>query len=123
MIKILFLDLEFDLCSADPHWCNDPGSLQVLFAALEMRHPAHTFTYNGSLLYAILSDGKELGVFLGMSDSLYWLSYDRRWQIQSPDFQTQIVAAWLQENPLGELTENDRFLGSVSAEVDWTDLE
>ena len=29
----------------------------------------------------------------------------------------------LQENPLGELTENDRFLGSVSAEVDWTDLE
>ena len=69
MIKILFLDLEFDLRSADPHWCNDPGSLQVLFASLEMRHPAHTFTYNGSLLYAILSDGKELGVFLGMSDS------------------------------------------------------
>ena len=69
MIKILFLDLESDLCSADPHWCNDPGSLQVLFASLEMRHPAHTFMYNGSLLYAILLDGKELGVFLGVCDS------------------------------------------------------
>lgn len=68
-IKILFLDLEFDLCSADPHWCDDPGSLQVLFASPEIRHPAHTFTYNGSLLYAILSDGKELGVFLGVCNS------------------------------------------------------
>lgn len=41
----------------------------MLFASLEMRNPADIFTFSGSLLYAILSDGKELGVFLGVCDS------------------------------------------------------
>lgn len=41
----------------------------MLFASLEMRHPADIFTFSGSLLYTTLSDGKELGVFLGVCDS------------------------------------------------------